>query len=185
MTIFAVESLEEPRLRRVFTLFSVEYLITSWGWANVALALVVGVAVAIVVGPDRSLVSEVLAGAAFGALIMVSSFCHGLGHIMSSRVVSAPMQSIVLTATVPVTRYDDGQDQASAVHLGRSLGGPTLNLVVGSAALAAASLGVAATFVTFFGIVNLAFGVFTLLPVRSLDGSVILRELRDWRPRAG
>jgi membrane-associated protease RseP (regulator of RpoE activity) len=37
-------------------------------------------------------------------------------------------------------------------------------------------------FLLFFGIVNLIFGMFALLPIPPLDGAVIWHELRNWNP---
>ena len=34
-------------------------------------------------------------------------------------------------------------------------------------------------FIIFFAVVNVLFGVFTLLPISSLDGSVIWRSFRE------
>ena len=120
-------------------------------------------------------------GLGFGLLIILSSFFHGLGHVISSRMVNAPMKALVMTATVGVTHFDDYEEQGSRVHVGRSLGGPALNLILGIIAIAIYLSALDSYFLLFFGIVNLGFGGFTFLPIPSLDGSVILRELRGWR----
>jgi Zn-dependent protease len=95
--------------------------------------------------------------------------------------VNAPMKALIMTATVGVTHFEDEGEQVSRVHVGRSLGGPLLNLAVGVVAVALYLFALDSYFLLFLGIVNLGFGVFTILPIPSLDGSVILRELRDWK----
>jgi Zn-dependent protease len=61
------------------------------------------------------------------------------------------------------------------------LDGPTLNLAFGIVAIAIYLFTLDSYFLLLFGIVNLGFGVFTSLPIPSLDGTVNLRELRNWR----
>jgi Zn-dependent protease len=181
MTLFAFESFEEPRRRKLFTLLEVDYFSTHRFWVNIPLTAVAGIAVALIFSPADQLVSQVLVGLGFGLLIIVSSFIHGLGHIISSRMVKAPMKSLIMTATVNVTHFEDMGEQSSRVHVGRSLGGPVLNLILGVLAIAIYLIALDSYFLLFFGIVNLGFGGFTILPIPSLDGSVILRELRDWK----
>lgn len=122
-----------------------------------------------------------MVGIVYGLLIILAGFCHGLGHIISSRMVGAPVSAVIETATVSVTYYD-GDDELlpSRVHVGRALGGPVLNIAVGLLALGI-NAGVGSYFLGFFGVVSILFGLFTLLPIPSLDGAVILRELRNWR----
>ncbi len=179
MTVFVVEDLEERTHRRLFTLLDVSCLATARAWLNIPLMFLAGVAIAMVIRPDDGLASGLLSGVAFGALISVSSFCHGLGHAISSRMVGAPMTSMILTATVGITRFEDSQEQPSRIHIGRSLGGPALNLTLGLAAIPASRFVGMEPFIIFFAVVNVLFGVFTLLPISSLDGSVIWRSFRE------
>ena len=181
MTLFAFESFEESRQRKLFTLLEVDFLSTHRFWLNIPMMAIAGIAVAVIFSPTDQLGSQTLVGLGFGLLIMLSSFFHGLGHVISSRMVNAPMKALIMTATVGVTRFDDDGEQASRVHVGRSLGGPMLNLAVGIAAIMVYLFALDSYFLLFFGIVNLGFGGFTFLPIPSLDGSVILRELRGWK----
>ncbi|NJN83242.1 MAG: hypothetical protein HC802_13795 [Caldilineaceae bacterium] len=169
-------------ISKMFTLLGVDYFATPRAWWNMPLMILVGIVIALIFSPGDELLSTITIGIGYGFLIMASSFCHGVGHIISSRLVNAPVTSIVETATVYVTRYDDKYPQPSRVHIGRALGGPLLNLLLGVTAVAINTLAVQNQFVLFFGIVNLAFGLFTLLPIPSLDGAVIWHELRHWNP---
>ena len=181
MTLFAFESFEESRQRKLVTLLGVDFLSTHRFWLNIPLVMIVGIAVAVIFSPTDELGSQALVGLGFGLLIILSNFFHGLGHVISSRIVNAPMKALIMTATVGVTHFEDSGEQASQVHVGRSLGGPVLNLTLGVVAVALYLAALDIYFLLFFGIVNLGFGGFTFMPIPSLDGSVILRELRNWK----
>ncbi len=180
MTAFVIESLDRSRQHKMFTFLGVDYFATPRAALNMPLMIFVGIVIALIFAPSDQLLSNIAIGIGYGFLIMVSSFCHGVGHIISSRLVNAPVTAIVETATVYVTRYEDTDAQPSRVHIGRALGGPLLNLLLGITAIAIDMFAVPNHFILFFGIVNLAFGVFTLLPIPTLDGAVIWRELRHW-----
>ncbi len=132
---------------------------------------------ALIFAPTAQLGPQIFVGIVYGLLIILSSFCHGLGHIINSRLVKAPMTSLYITATVGVTHYEDDTEQPGRVHLGRALGGPLFNLFLGLSAIALYLVVAPSHFLLFFGIVNLGFGVFTLMPIPSLDGAVIWHEL--------
>jgi Zn-dependent protease len=173
--------MEESRQSKLFTLLGVDFRSTYRFWVNIPLMAIGGIAVSVIFSPTDQLGSQMLVGLGFGLLIILSSFFHGLGHVISSRIVNAPMKALIMTATVGVTHFEDQEEQASRVHVGRSLGGPALNLILGIVAIAIYLIAQEIYFLLFFGIVNLGFGVFTSLPIPSLDGSVILREVRDWK----
>ena len=179
MTIFVVESIDQSRQRKLFAFLGVDYCATSYTWLNLPLMVLIGLIIALIFAPTHQLLSQILVGLGYGLLMMISSFCHGLGHLISSRLVNGPMKSILATATVYVTHYEDDEEQPRRVHIGRSLGGPGLNLLLGLTGVAIYLFVVPSHFLLFFGIVNLGFGVFTLLPIPSLDGAVIWGELRD------
>jgi hypothetical protein len=177
MTLFVLEDTEATQHRKIFTLLGVDYVMTPRAWVNIPLMLVVGIVLALILVPADSS-SPILIGIGYGILIMIASFCHGLGHIISSRMVGAPMTALVSTATVYLTHYDDTETYPSRVHVGRSIGGPALNFIVGVIALALYS-SVNSHFLLFFGGVNLLFAVLTILPIPSVDGAVIFHELRN------
>ena len=180
MTMFVVENLERSRQHEMFTLLGVDYYATPKAWLSMPISILAGIIIALIFSPNDQLMSNVTIGVGYGFLIMVSSFCHGVGHIISSRLVNAPVTSIIETATVYVTQYEDSSAQPSRVHIGRALGGPLLNLLLGITAIAINLYALPNHFVLFFGSANLAIGVFTLLPIPTLDGAVIWHELRHW-----
>lgn len=181
MTLFVPESTEEAQHRKLFAVLGVDYVATVWAWVNLPLMVIVGIVIALIFVPAEQLLAQIGVGIVYGLLIMVSSFCHGLGHILSSRFVNAPMKALITTATVYVTHYENVEEYPSRVHVGRSLGGPLLNLVLGLVTMAVYVFVVKNHFLLLFGVVNLVFAVFTLLPIPSVDGDIILRELRDWK----
>ncbi|MBT3713464.1 MAG: hypothetical protein HN736_19230 [Anaerolineae bacterium] len=177
MTLMVVESLEKLKQRKIFTLLGVDYFITKRTWINLPLMLGVGIILAFVISPEDPANLKILSGVGYGLLIILSMFFHGIGHIISSRMVGAPVKSIVMTATVNVLRFEDSEEKPSRIHLGRSLGGPIFNLLVGIISIMIFNAVMASDFILFFGWVNMVFGVITLLPIPTLDGPVIFREL--------
>ena len=182
MTAFVVEDLDRSRQTRMFTFLGVDYYSTPKAWVSLPITILIGIIIALLFAPDEQLQSQIISGIGYGFIIMISSFCHGVGHILSSRLVDAPVTYIIETATVYVTHYDDKVDQSSRVHLIRALGGPVFNLLLGIIAITTYQIALPNHFLLFFGVVNLGIGIFTLLPIPTLDGAVIWHELRNWNP---
>lgn len=181
MTLFVIENIDESHLRRLFAFLGVNYFITTYSWMNLPLMAMIGILIALLFAPNNQLLSQILFGIVYGILIILCSFFHGIGHIISSRLVNAPVTSIIMTATVKITQYNDTEEQSSPIHIGRALGGPVFNIILGLVAIALYIFTVKNQFLLFFGIGNLVLGTITILPIPSLDGVVILRELRDWK----
>ncbi len=178
MTLFVAESIEQPVPRKLFTILGAEYRVTSWSWLNLPLMATLGIVLALLFAPDGSVTWQVLVGLGYGLLIILGSFFHGVGHVISSRLVGGPVTWLVATATVNVTQYHDVEAQPRRVDVGRSLGGPVFNLLSGVVAGGVYAVAGGNHFLGLFAVVNLAFGVFTLMPIPSLDGSVIWRTRR-------
>jgi len=131
MTLFVAENIEQPAPRRLFTILGAEYRVTYWSWLNLPLMAGIGIVLALSFAPNGSVTWQALVGLGYGLLIIVSSFLHGVGHVISSRLVGGPVTWLVATATVYVTQYHDVEAQPRRVDVGRSLGGPVLNLILG------------------------------------------------------
>lgn len=181
MTLFVLEKIDAPRHRKLFTVLGVEYVVTSRAWINPFFWAAFGIAVALVFKPVEPVGSQILVGLGYGILSIIASFGHGFGHIVSARIANAPMKSLVSTATVHVTYYGPEDDLPSRAHIGRALGGPLLGLALGLVSIAAYFVADENHFILLFGGVNLLFAAMTLSPLPSLDGAVILRELRRWK----
>jgi hypothetical protein len=180
MTLFVVENTDTPRLVKLFRMLDVDVMAAPLAWLGVVLALIIGVVVGLITAPVDGTGAQILVGIVFGILLYASTFVHGLGHIVSSRMVHAPMRYLILTSTVPITRYDDADEAAipSRVHLGRSLGGPAANALLAIVGLVLYLVVADSPFFLYIGIQNTLFTLLVLSPIPTLDGSVIWRELR-------
>ncbi len=182
MTLFVLESIDGAAERRLFSAFGVEFVRTRFAWLHIPLSAAVGVAVALLVAPVDGSAGTVAVGFAYGALIIVASFAHSLGHVFSSRMAGAPVEHVRLSATVATMQYTDSPLSPGRVDVHRALGGPVANLALGVGALLLSAALLESHLLRFFGAVNLLFGAFTLFPIPSLDGVVILRHLSGRSP---
>jgi Zn-dependent protease len=182
MTLFVIEKIEPLQTRKLFTLLRTDYRATSRSWMAVPLLGGVGIALALLFAPSDQLPVQLAAGLGYGLLIYVAMFTHGVGHIISSRMVDGPVTTVIMTSTVMVTHYEDASEQPRRIHVGRAIGGPLASFVLGVVAIALFYFIVPQQFLLFAGIVSILFGLLTAMPIPSLDGAVILRELRRNRP---
>lgn len=131
--------------------------------------------------PSLTLAERLSDALYFTVAVEVASLCHAFGHILSGKMVGSVMDELLLTATRDVNLYyGDQQVYPGYVHLGRALGGPIFNLLVGGlcyAILAALPDGVIHHLVTRTADLNLFLGVGGFLPLPSVDGQVIWREV--------
>ena len=118
---------------------------------------------------------------AFALVVQLATAAHAFGHILSGKLAGGAMDELLITATRDVNIYHGDQGRVPGrVHLARALGGPLFNLLLAAACaplapLAAPGFGqaLAASMVS----TNLFFGLGGLLPLPSIDGAVIWREL--------
>lgn len=175
--MLVLEDTGAVRRRRLFALLGVEWLATPYAWLSVPFFAALGTALALAMQRSEHLESRLTAGLVYGALLYLAHVLHSLGHIFSAKWAGAPMQANLLTATFHVNLYHGDQSTISkAVHIKRALGGPALNLLSG---LIAVALGVMVQnpFLGFFAFASIAFSVFVLLPIPSLDGGVIWGQI--------
>jgi hypothetical protein len=117
----------------------------------------------------------------FTIAVEITTALHALGHILSGKMVHSAMDELLITATRDINLYHGDQSLIPRhVHLIRSLGGPLFNIFVAGVCAALAAI-IASDFwlalVTSLISTNLFFGVGGLLPLPSVDGEVIWREL--------
>lgn len=180
--VFAVERIEVVPQHQLGTVLGVELLGTPRWWISLLWMLGAGLILGWVVLVAATIPWHLLNGIGFGLAIAVAVLCHQVGHLVSGLIVGAPMDADLLTATLPVNLYrkDQGRHYPSRVHLGRALGGPIGNLLVGLAVLGLRFVGLYQPLVTTFAIINLLFVVVALVPLPTLDGGTVLRELSNW-----
>ena len=117
----------------------------------------------------------------FTIAVEITTVLHAFGHILSGKMVNSAMDDLLVTATRDVNLYHGDQSIIPGyVHLVRSLGGPVFNLIV-AGLLSAFAGGMVPGF--WSGLVaslistNRFFGFGGFLPLPSVDGEVIWREL--------
>lgn len=177
MTILVMDKTEQSDLRDVFTVFRMPFKGTKLFWLGIPLYIIFGIVMALVAAPVEDLGVKIVAGIIYGVLIILATNLHTFGHIMSSRMVGASVTYIQMSATVNTTYYDDTDELPSHVHIGRSIGGPLINLIIGLIVLLIYSSSTN-HYLAFFAFINLLLFAITILPIPTLDGAVILRELR-------
>jgi Zn-dependent protease len=168
----------------LFTLFGTPWNITTLGWLTLPAYFVPGfVAVWFLLPASEPVNVKITAAILAGLTFIFVSALHEIGHILSARLVQGPMSEVFIPAIRPLTLYHDTLEPSKRVHLGRALGGPVLNLTLGVLTLLVwqATRGAWAqpwlTAVLAFLLVNLLYGVGSLLPIPSVDGEIIWREL--------
>ena len=124
----------------------------------------------------------------FTFAVEVGIVVHAAGHILGGLLVRSPMDELLFTATRGINLYSGDQARyPGRVHLGRALGGPLLNLLW--AALLFAGLphiraGFLSELAASLAATSLFIGAGSFLPLPSVDGWVIWREvLRGLWPR--
>jgi len=117
----------------------------------------------------------------FTIAVEITTVLHALGHILSGKMVNSAMDELLITATRDVNLYHGDQTTIPGhIHLVRSLGGPVFNIIV-AGVLSTLAAGIAPGF--WSGLVaslistNRFFGFGGFLPLPSVDGEVIWREL--------
>lgn len=117
----------------------------------------------------------------FTIAVEVTTVLHAFGHILSGKMVHSAMDELLITATRDVNLYHGDQRVIPGhIHLIRSLGGPVFNLLV-AWLLSALAIGLVPGFwsalVASLISTNHFFGFGGFLPLPSVDGEVIWREL--------
>jgi hypothetical protein len=167
--------------RRLFRAFGVIWSATPYAWIGPLSWLVLGLAMAYASRGSRNAPGVLAAGVGYGALLYAANVLHSVGHVIAARVVGAPVASVLVTSTRDVILY--AQPGASAPphrRVGRALGGPVANLVVGLALLFAGQ-STHVRWMTMAGLVNVCIAAWTLMPIPSLDGSVIWSNVMHWK----
>ena len=171
-----------PR-RRIFRFLGVEVMATPYAWLSVPCFCVPGVLIAFGQRPENAAAGTVMVGLEYGLLLYLTNVLHSLGHVLAAKIVGAPMEVLLLTATRDVTLYRKAEPGPSKwMFIGRSLGGPVANMLVGFIAL-----GIwyrfSASWSLSFCVINFAIAACTLCPIPSTDGWVVWGELFDFRKR--
>ena len=170
--------------RRLFSAFGFEWRGTPTWWIQplwiLGAGLIAGAALERSAGWDRKLLTGVICA----IVIAASMVWHQVGTFVVATLLKAPFQSVVVTPTLDYQIYDE-QSQSSRVHLLRALAGPASNLLLGVLFLLVMAVRPRSSLLWFAAILNLVFTVAALMPIPTMDGGVIWRELRGRRPGSG
>lgn len=186
LKFFLIENLDTVRRIRIGQFWNVSLLITPWTWLSPFIFF--GLHFLLNLLDTRlSLNERLVQSIIFTLAVEVATTLHAFGHILSGKLVHSAMDELLITATRDVNLYHGDQSKVpGSVHLVRSLGGPILNILTGIFFLFAAKwippgfwTDVNASMIS----VNLFFGLGGLLPVPSVDGQVIWREIINWMKR--
>ena len=161
--------------RELFRMLGVTFMATRFAPLSLVMWIALGIVTA--VAESRGAVTGAVAvnGVVYGVLLICCTVIHTLGHIVAGHLVGAPMDANLTTATRDVNIYiTHGVETPRTARIGRSLGGPAANILSGLVALA---LWNGEVWLRMFGIMSVAIGVFTLMPIPTLDGFRILKQL--------
>jgi hypothetical protein len=117
----------------------------------------------------------------FTLAVEITTVLHAFGHILSGKCIGSAMDELMIASTRDINLYYGDQTQyPSYVHIIRSLGGPVFNLIVAgllSLIMPVGAAGLGRALIEQLISTNIFFGVGGLLPIPSVDGEVIWREL--------
>lgn len=180
-----LEDLDTTRHIAIGRLWRVVIAVTPTVWLQGPLFYVLGLALSY--GPGRAPSGAGLAVRAGDALTflvagLAANTVHAFGHIVSGTLAGSAMDELLITATRDANIYRGDQSAVRGrTHVARAIGGPAANVI--TAALAYAALAVVGggvhPWLARIGSVNLLYGLGGLLPIPSVDGEVIWREV--WR----
>jgi hypothetical protein len=178
---FILEDLDTVRRIRIGKFWGVDLFITPIVWLGPFIFF--GLYFLINLLNTRPTLTERLVQASFFTLAVgITMVLHSFGHILGGKLVRSAMSGLLIAATRHVNVYDGDQSQISSrVHLARSLGGPIFNLF--SAGIFFVLIkwvepGFWMKLLSSLISVNLFFGLGSFLPIPSVDGEVIWREVR-------
>lgn len=180
---FILEDLDTVRKIRIGSFWNVSLLITPLTWLSPFVFF--GLHFLLNLLDTRLTLNERLIQSIYFVIaVELTTAIHAFGHILSGKLVHSAMDELLITATRDVNLYHSDQSKVPGyVHLVRSLGGPLINVLVGVVCILIAPsispgfwIGVNNSMVS----TNLFFGLGSFLPVPSVDGQVIWREIINW-----
>jgi Zn-dependent protease/CBS domain-containing protein len=141
--------------------------------------------------PDWNMGSRITAGIITSLLFFGSVLVHELAHSIVSQRQGIPVKSITLFVFGGVSQITEEPKQPKDEFL-MAIAGPLTSLIIGGIMWGilfgvrnidnlAAQMAAAITF--WLGYINLALGVFNLIPGFPLDGGRVLRSIWWWRTR--
>jgi hypothetical protein len=179
--LLVFENIETTPRFKLFRFQGVDVMATRYAWLSVPFFCALGILTAWGGYPGDSAGNTWPLGVGYGALLYLANVLHSLGHICAAKIVSSPMEVLLLTATRDVTLYRKTKPRPATWKLiGRSLGGPLANMLAGFVFLVLWHLS-SESWSLACGVFNVAIAAWTLCPIPSMDGWVIWGELFGFR----
>jgi Zn-dependent protease len=117
----------------------------------------------------------------FTIALEITILFHSFGHILSGKMVHSAMDELLIASTRHVNLYLGDQSLVpGSIHVIRSLGGPLFNILVAGLCYILKPImpaGLPSMLLASLISVNLFFGLGGLLPIPTVDGEVIWREI--------
>jgi len=190
---FFLDDLDTVRHIPAGRLWGVPISVTPTVWLQGPFFYAIGVVLTWLPGqmpPGAAAADRALDALVFMVAGLAANGLHAVGHIVSGRLAGSAMDELLLTATRDANIYrGDQRGIAGRTHIARAVGGPLANLAAAAAAFALLAAigpggGAGRAVLARLASVNLGFGLGSFLPVPSVDGEVIWREVgRAWRRR--
>lgn len=175
-----VEDISTVRRIPVGSFWGVKLSITPLTWLGPFIYFALGL-VLNALRNDMSLAGRISDALLFALAVEITIVLHAFGHILSGKWVGSAMDELLIASTRDINLYyGDQSGYPSSVHIIRSLGGPVFNLVLAglfNLMLVYMAQSPGRALIEQLASTNIFFGVGGLLPIPSVDGEVIWREL--------
>jgi len=182
-----LEDIDTVRRIPVGRFWDVTLLVTPFAWLGPVFFFVTHFVLNLL-KDQPSMADRLYQSMLFTIAVEFTTILHAFGHILSGKIVNSAMGELLITTTRDVNLYHGDQSVVPGyIHLARSLGGPLFNLLVAGVCVFFStkfSQGFASDLLASLIGTNLFFGISSFLPIPSVDGEVIWREiLRPFRAR--
>jgi len=178
-----IENLDTVRHIRLGKFWNIEVSITPITWLGPIVFFALGLVLNLS-GLIHKPVDTFQQAGVFVIGVEISTLIHALGHILGGKLVRSPMDELLLTATRGVNIYHGDQSLVqNFVHVGRASGGPILNLLIYVMMLQLlpySGVGFGTDVLAAIASTSLFMGAGGFLPLPSVDGQVIWREVFQW-----
>jgi len=175
-----IEDIDTVRRIPIGRFWGVALLVTPFTWLGPFLFFSLHILINLL-NSNIGLTDRLYQALLFTIAVEITTVLHAFGHVLSGKIVHSAMDELLITATRDVNLYHGDQSLIRGhVHLIRSLGGPIFNLFVAGLCTAFAAViapGFWSALVASLISTNRFFGFGGFLPLPSVDGEVIWREL--------
>jgi len=183
-----LEDIHAVRRIPIGRFWDVTLLVTPFTWLGPVFFFVTHFVLNLLKDPP-SMADRLYQSMLFTIAVELTTVWHAFGHILSGKIVNSAMDELLITTTRDVNLYHGDQSRFPGyVHLARSLGGPLFNLLMAGVCIFFSmklSQGFVSDLLASLIGTNLFFGIGSFLPIPSVDGEVIWREiLRPFRARS-